>query len=375
MSLQHNSAPAILPTARPMASASVTAPKISKTTLDDPKGRFRPVGSSPGMREVHRLIDQVARHDTSVLILGESGTGKELVARNIHELSDRSDGPFVPVNCGAIPAELMESELFGHERGAFTGAITSRKGRFELADGGTLFLDEIGDMDLNMQVKLLRVLAERCFERVGSNVSQKCDVRIIAATHRNLEAAITTGTFREDLFYRLNVFPIDTPPLRERMQDLPDLTEALIARNEAAGASRIALAPRTLEVLAAYPWPGNIRELANLMERMAIVYPNSIIEPRHLPDRYLQSTGSPGPGELAVAAELKDEAGGEIRLPPGGIDLKHYLTSIELDLIRQALDESDGVVARAARLLKMRRTTLVEKMRKHSVRPSDAVVD
>ncbi len=323
------------------------------------------------MQEVHRLIDQVARHDTNVLILGESGTGKELIARNVHELSSRANGPFVPVNCGAIPSELMESELFGHEKGAFTGAITSRKGRFELAEGGTLFLDEIGDMDLNMQVKLLRVLAERCFERVGSNMSQPCDVRIIAATHRDLESAIELGNFREDLFYRLNVFPIETPPLRDRISDLPELAAALIARNEEAGASRIVFAPQTLSILADYPWPGNIRELANLTERLAIVHPNSIIEPHHLPSRYLSGTAShPGTDD-----PLDEGNQGDVRLPPGGIDLKHYLTRIELDLIRQALDESDGVVARAARLLKMRRTTLVEKMRKHSVRSSGTAAD
>jgi sigma-54 specific flagellar transcriptional regulator A len=318
------------------------------------------------MQSVHRLIDQVARHDTSVLILGESGTGKELVSRNIHELSDRFQGPFVPVNCGAIPPDLMESELFGHEKGAFTGAITSRKGRFELAEGGTLFLDEIGDMDLNMQVKLLRVLQERCFERVGSNISQPCNVRIIAATHRDLETAIEEGRFRKDLYYRLNVFPIEMPPLRERMADLASLAEALIERNEAAGGARIAFAPETLAVLSHYPWPGNIRELANLTERLAIVHPETIIEPHHLPARYLS------PSDDNATDTLDSASGQDIRLPPGGMDLKHYLTRIELDLIRQALEETDGVVARAARLLKMRRTTLVEKMRKHCVRTSSA---
>ncbi|MEO0973119.1 MAG: sigma-54 dependent transcriptional regulator [Pseudomonadota bacterium] len=366
MSLQPNAAPVSLPELSPPQSAAPSPGAPAQTPNGVPSGRFRPCGSSRAMREVHRLIDQVARHDTNVLILGESGTGKELIARNIHELSSRANGAFVPVNCGAIPSELMESELFGHEKGAFTGAITSRKGRFELAEGGTLFLDEIGDMDLNMQVKLLRVLAERCFERVGSNVSQQCNVRIIAATHRDLESAIEDGRFREDLFYRLNVFPIETPPLRNRLSDLPELAEALIARNEASGSARIALTQQTLTTLSEYPWPGNIRELANLTERLAIVHPNTIIEPHHLPARYLGGSAS----HPEALREGDEDANGEIRLPPGGLDLKHYLTRIELDLIRQALDESDGVVARAARLLKMRRTTLVEKMRKHSVRTS-----
>ena len=182
------------------------------------------------MRDVHRLIEQVAPFDTNVLILGESGTGKEMVARHIHELSGRAGHPFVPVNCGAIPADLLESELFGHEKGAFTGALSTRMGRFEFAEGGTLFLDEIGDMSLQMQVKLLRVLQERSFERVGSNRTIRCNVRIIAATHRDLDAAIGAGRFREDLFYRLNVFPVQMPPLRERLEDLPVLIEHLVQR-------------------------------------------------------------------------------------------------------------------------------------------------
>ena len=191
--------------------------------------RFRPSGNSRAMRDVHRLIEQVAPFDTNVLILGESGTGKEMVARHIHELSGRAAHPFVPVNCGAIPADLLESELFGHEKGAFTGALSTRLGRFEFAEGGTLFLDEIGDMSLQMQVKLLRVLQERSFERVGSNRTIRCNVRIIAATHRDLDAAIGAGRFREDLFYRLNVFPVQMPPLRERLEDLPVLIEHLRA--------------------------------------------------------------------------------------------------------------------------------------------------
>ncbi len=346
VSIEHNTfSPADLAVARPAL-----------------KQRYRPCGKSPLMAAANRLVDQVATHDTSVLILGESGTGKELIARNVHELSHRRDNPFVPVNCGAIPCDLLESELFGHEKGAFTGAITARKGRFELAEGGTLFLDEIGDMDLNMQVKLLRVLQERSFERVGSNHSQRCNVRIIAATHRNLEQSIEGGTFREDLFYRLNVFPIEMPPLRARIEDLPVLSEALIRRQTDSGRARIALAPDTLRILGNYSWPGNVRELANLIERLSIIQPGGEIQPSHLPRCYrLQA---PIPARANASDSPTEDA--HLPLPPEGLDLKHYLTRLELDLIRQALDESNGVVARAARLLHMRRTTLVEKLRKHS---------
>src|SRR6187397_1645012 len=194
-----------------------------------------PTGCSQSIQQIQSLIAQVAGHESSVLILGESGTGKEVVARAVHHSSPRRNRPFIAVNCGAIPADLLESELFGHEKGAFTGAVATRKGRFELAEGGTLFLDEIGDMSLPMQVKLLRVLQERVFERVGGSVSHRCDVRIIAATHRNLEDAIVAGSFREDLYYRLAVFPIETPPLRERIEDLPLLVETIVSRNIRAG--------------------------------------------------------------------------------------------------------------------------------------------
>ena len=349
--------------------------QLSLRTVDLPNtvsfgGDYRPNGRSPLVRALHHLIDQVAAHDTNVLILGESGTGKELVARNIHELSARSEQPFVPVNCGAIPAELLESELFGHEKGAFTGAITARKGRFELAEGGTLFLDEIGDMNLNMQVKLLRVLQERVFERVGGSVSQQCNVRIIAATHRNLEDAIVAGSFREDLYYRLAVFPIETPPLRERIEDLPLLVETIVSRNIRAGREGIRFSPGAIVTLASYPWPGNVRELANLVERLAILHPNGIVEPTDLPARYRGSDVEAEAAVFAAPPPALETAGGDVALPPGGIDLKDYLSNIELSLIRQALDESNGVVARAARLLKLRRTTLVEKMRKYAMHVS-----
>ena len=233
-----------------------------------------------------------------MLILGESGTGKELAARAIHDASPRRQRPFVAINCGAIPAELLESELFGHEKGAFTGAIAARKGRFEIAEGGTLFLDEIGDMSLPMQVKLLRVLQERVFERVGNHAPIRCNVRIIAATHRNLEESIARGAFREDLFYRLNVFPIEMPSLRTRIEDLPLLVRDFAERNVDAGRSKVELTARTLKVLSAYPWPGNVRELGNLIERLSILCPNRRVDVADLPPKYrpADAAGAVEPG-------------------------------------------------------------------------------
>ncbi len=355
--------------------------------------RFRPSGHSRPMRAVHRLIEQVAPFDTNVLILGESGTGKEMVARHVHELSGRAGHPFVPVNCGAIPADLLESELFGHEKGAFTGALSTRVGRFEFAEGGTLFLDEIGDMSLQMQVKLLRVLQERSFERVGSNRTIHCNVRIIAATHRDLDAAIIAGRFREDLYYRLNVFPLQMPPLCERLDDLPMLIEHLVQRQGQSAGKHIQLDPAAMNCLARYRWPGNVRELANLLERLAIMFPAQTITPAELPDRY---RGAPAVGWLGseVRIDARPEPVEEtleptepppmerspalqeappalvyeitgVALPSGGIDLKDHLSAIEIGLIRQALEEADGTVAEAARLLRIRRTTLVEKLRKY----------
>lgn len=329
------------------------------------------VGNSDDIRQVRKLIEQVADTEASVLILGESGTGKEVVARNIHSLSSRSNKPFVPINCGAIPGELLESELFGHEKGAFTGAITSRQGRFELANEGTLFLDEIGDMPLSMQVKLLRVLQERCFERVGSNKSIEVNVRIIAATHRNLESAIQEGKFREDLFYRLNVFPIEMPPLKNRSNDIPLLFNELIARIEGENRPIVRLMPDAMETLCHYEWPGNVRELANLVERLSILYPNGIVGKEDLPRRfrgeYEPSTYITIPtanGERETLLEIISQDPSALS---EGIDLKEHLVKTELALITQALDESDWVVAHAASYLNMRRTTLVEKMRKYGL--------
>jgi len=341
-----------------------------------------PTGNSPAIRRTRRLIEQVAAFDTTVLITGESGTGKEVVARAVHARSSRRDKPFVAVNCGAIPSELLESELFGHEKGAFTGAITARKGRFEMADGGTLFLDEIGDMSLPMQVKILRALQERTYERVGSNRSVRCDVRIIAATHRNLEENIVKGSFREDLFYRLNVFPIEMPPLRERLEDLPLLIDDLVAGIERNGHGSVRLAPDAVHTLRAYHWPGNVRELSNLIERLAVLHPSATVGSPLLPQRYRAGLPMPTPAEepaedrheamLAAAGLLPPPSTAAnvaalSQLPPEGVNLKDHIEGIELALIRQALAQSGGVVAHAAKLLNTRRTTLVEKLRKYGL--------
>ncbi|MEO0890764.1 MAG: sigma-54 dependent transcriptional regulator, partial [Pseudomonadota bacterium] len=327
----------------------------------------------------------------NVLILGESGTGKEVVARNIHYHSAYRNGPFVPINCGAIPPELLESELFGHEKGAFTGALTARKGRFELAEGGTIFLDEIGDMPMSMQVKLLRVLQERCFERVGGNTTIKVNVRVVAATHRNLEGMIDDGTFREDLFYRLNVFPIEMPALKARKQDIPLLLQELMTRLEAEGGQPICFTPRAINSLMEHNWPGNVRELANLVERMVILYPNSLVDVNHLPTKYrysdipeFQPEGNPFTSveeqERDVFQDIFSEnfsfdeqndldhnMNATQGLPPEGVNLKELLADMEVNMISQALEAQGGVVARAADMLGMRRTTLVEKMRKYNL--------
>ena len=344
---------------------------------------YRLVGRGHAMERVNYLIERVARTDSNVLVLGESGTGKEVVARNIHFQSSRANRPFVPVNCGAIPADLLESELFGHEKGAFTGAISARQGRFEAAEGGTLFLDEIGDMSLPMQVKLLRVLQERVFERVGSNRSITADVRIIAATHRDLEAGIREGSFREDLYYRLNVFPIELPPLRERREDIPALVDELAARIAREKGIQVRLNRDAMAVLSDYPWPGNVRELANLIERMAILHGDRPIAAADLPSRLRQAAGAtvpaePGGGDLPLpddATVVLPVQTAASRLPLAGINLKDHLEDLERTYIQQALTEANEVVAHAAELLNMRRTTLVEKMRKYGLQRAGSVSD
>lgn len=351
-----------------------------------------PTGSSPAVTRLRRMIEQVASFDTTVLVLGESGTGKEVVARAIHDQSPRRDGPFVAINCGAIPPDLLESELFGHEKGAFTGALSARKGRFEMAEGGTLLLDEIGDMSLPMQVKLLRVLQERSFERVGGNQTIRCNVRVIAATHRNLEARIADGHFREDLFYRLNVFPIEMPALRERADDLPDLVMTIAAQLSRTGRGEVRFANETLQALRLYPWPGNVRELTNLVERLAVLHPGGLVRVADLPKRYqpenpaaVAAEAPAVPAQPAAAAPAMATAVTPTtiaaaavvpadRLPEAGIDLREHIAQIELNLIRDALDRAGGVVAHAAQLLGLRRTTLVEKLRKYGVEREDVAL-
>ncbi len=337
------------------------------------------VGTSRSISSVRKLMTQVSDSDVTVLVTGASGTGKEVVARNLHYHSKRREKPFVPVNCGAIPAELLESELFGHEKGAFTGAISERAGRFEMAQGGTLFLDEIGDMPLNMQVKILRVLQEKTFERVGGNKSIDTDVRIIAATHKNLEEMIEAGTFREDLYYRLNVFPIEMPSLRERSEDIPLLINELVARLEHEKRGSIRFNSAAILSLCQHDWAGNVRELANLVERMAILHPYGVVGVQDLPKKFRhidvadedfgQFIGEDAEHATADAARPVDVAamGFPAVLPLEGMDLKDYMTTLESSLIQQALDDSRGVVARAAERLHIRRTTLVEKMRKYGL--------
>ncbi len=335
------------------------------------------IGKSPAMQKVHKEIKQVAATDANVLILGDSGTGKEVVARNIHYFSDRSNKTFVPVNCGAIPPDLLESELFGHEKGAFTGAITSRMGRFSLAEGGTLFLDEIGEMTMAMQVKLLRVLEERVFERVGGTATIQSDVRIIAATNRNLEEMVKAGDFREDLYFRLDVFPINLPALRERIHDLPLLIKELITRLEVTKRGSVRFTQDAVIAMSKYDWPGNVRELANQIERMSIQHPNSVVEESDLPRRIKESTLS---GNVGIAAhEIDDNTvqseynrpddikTPQFNFPVEGFDLKAYISNIEIKIIQDALDNTGGVVAHAAKTLGLRRTTLAEKMRKHHI--------
>ena len=387
-----------------LASGTAESAPADVTTFSSLPARL-PTGSSDAIREVIALIHQVAAHDSTVLILGESGTGKEVAARAIHDLSPRRNRPFVAVNCGAIPAELLESELFGHEKGSFTGAIAARKGRFEIAEGGTLFLDEIGDMSPSMQVKLLRVLQERVFERVGNHVPMRCNVRIVAATHRDLEQSMSRGTFREDLFHRLNVFPIDMPPLRKRIEDLPMLVRELVAQNVSGGRAKVHLAPRTLAALALNSWTGNVRELANLIERLSIVAAGRTVELEDLPPKYRPpedwiAANSPSQAPTVTEPEetnADDEALDEQQtlalletgaivpaspavlssalsaLPAAGLDLRAHLLSIERSLVQQALERANGTVAHAARLLNLRRTTLVEKLRKLGIEAATEV--
>ncbi|WP_049774649.1 sigma-54 dependent transcriptional regulator [Thiomonas sp.] len=351
------------------------------------------LGESPPMRTLREQVRRVAQTDSTVLVLGESGTGKELVARTVHLQSPRAARPFVAVNCGAIPGELMESELFGHERGAFTGALNARKGRFELAGRGTLFLDEIAEMSPPLQVKILRVLQEKCFERVGGNEVLSAQSRIVAATHRDLEQQIGLGRFREDLYYRLNVFPVQVPPLRQRGEDILQLAEHALQRLEAQGLGRVRFGDGVQQALLSYRWPGNVRELQNLMERLLILHAGSIVRLADLPPklrvggdlardlgRDLSVTEAALPQLATNPAAEDDEQEGlqalmqamtepalQPVLPEEGMDLRAYLEQIERSLIEQALQRSRHVIAHAAQHLGLRRTTLVEKIRKYGL--------
>jgi DNA-binding NtrC family response regulator len=312
------------------------------------------IGQSKPMHELFRMIQRVARTDSTVLIMGESGTGKELIANAIHHHSVRRDRPFVPINCGAIPEELMESELFGHERGAFTGAFRERKGRFEIAHGGTVFLDEIGEMSPKLQVKLLRVLQERKFERVGSSRTIEVDVRVIAATNKNLEDSVAAGKFREDLFYRLNVIPFHVPPLRERDGDVQLLVHYFLQQHCSKKDIPLkAIHKAALESMHGYNWPGNVRELENVIERLVILTDNDEIQAEELPARMREMKPS-GPPTL-------------VNLGSNGIDLKKTLDDLEHHLIVEALKKAQGVKNQAAKYLGLNRTTLIEKMKKRKI--------
>jgi len=366
------------------------------------------VGESDAIKAIRNLLPVVAASNSTVLITGESGTGKEIVARSLHELSPRCGANFVPINCAAIPKDLIESELFGHKKGAFTGAVTDRVGRFELAHNGSIFLDEIGDLPLELQVKLLRVLQERVVDPVGGTRPVAVDVRVIAATHRDLEAEIAAGRFREDLYYRLNVLPLNTPPLRERSEDVPTLLTFFAKHHAAAGEAPISFAPDFMEALKSYSWPGNVRELSNLIDRFSTLFAGQKLELRNFASSLLPkglaalkavSDQNPSlPLEFDEAAVLlgnqdNPHAGGifeeaeedeaplqnEVEhmtflseglpvLPPEGLSLKHRLAEIERDLIAQALSRTKGNVSQTARILNVQRTTLIEKIQKFGLR-------
>lgn len=329
--------------------------KIDRPTVEDQFEGM--IGRSRAMRDVFDRIQKVAKTDSTILIMGPSGTGKELVASAIHKLSSRGQRNRVSVNCGAIPGELLESELFGHIKGAFTGAISTRKGRFELAQNGTIFLDEIGDMPQLLQVKLLRVLQERQIEPVGSSENIDIDVRVIAATHRDLEKAVQEGKFREDLFYRLNVIPIRMPALKERREDIPLLISHFLDRFVSADRSNeISFAPLTMDLLMGYDWPGNVRELENVIERLVILRGGNEILPEDLPAKIFRSN----PLATHTYKTL-------FELPEPGVDLKQILSDIEDSLIMQAMNRTGGNKNQASKLLTLNRTTLIEKMKKKNL--------
>jgi sigma-54 dependent transcriptional regulator, flagellar regulatory protein len=326
------------------------------------------IGNGTAMREVFKILAKVAPTDSTVLVSGESGTGKELLVRALHKNSPRCNEPFVPINCGAIPRELLESELFGHEKGAFTHAIRSRAGRFEMANGGTVFLDEIGEMDLSLQVKILRVLQEKEFERVGGSKTLKVDLRIVAATNRDLEDEVARGGFREDLFYRLNVIPIHLPPLRERGEDIRILANYFLKRFcEKKGRTLMALPRETMDMLLVYRWPGNVRELENLMERMSILCEGDAILPEDLPEKIWKDVQK---GEKPVRQSVQEPCflwPTIATLNEKESNLKDFLDQIEERLLLEALDMAGGVKNQAAEILGIKRTTLIEKLKKRNI--------
>jgi DNA-binding NtrC family response regulator len=311
------------------------------------------IGNSLPMQQVFSRLERIVNTESTILILGESGTGKELVAKAIHYNSPRKDKPFVAINCGAIPADLLESELFGHAKGAFTGAVSEKAGKFEAADKGTIFLDEIGTMPMHLQMKLLRVLQEQEIERIGTTRKVKLNVRVVSATNADLEDQVKKGQFREDLYYRLNVIPIQLPPLRERREDI-----ALLARNflqkfcQEMDRSLMSISPAAMTALENYAWPGNVRELENLIERTVALTDNEIIEPQDLPP-YIGEASDADP-TLASAP----------RITESGVNMPKIIGNIERTMIQQALELSNGVKARAANLLSINRTTLVEKIKR-----------
>jgi len=328
------------------------------------------IGSSPALREVYKMLEKVAPTDSTVLVTGESGTGKELLVRALHKNSKRHDKPFVPINCGAIPRELLESELFGHEKGAFTHAIRSRPGRFELADGGTIFLDEIGEMDLSLQVKILRALQEKEIERVGGTGSKKVDVRVVAATNRDLEIEVAAGRFREDLFYRLNVIPMHLPPLRERDEDIMALAEHFLhGFCFEKDRKTLTISSQAKAMLRNYTWPGNVRELENFMERLSILCEGPQVTPADLPEKIQRAAGlEPTPAAFAAPPAPQGFRWPELQdMRDKGQGLKEFLDEIEERLLQEALAEASGVKNQAAELLGIKRTTLIEKLKKRNL--------
>ena len=334
---------------------------------------FNIIGESPQIREVFDIVGRAAASQSTVMIYGESGTGKELIARALHLNSPRKSKPFIAVNCAAIPHDLLESELFGYEKGAFTGALNARVGRIELANQGTIFFDEIGDMPPALQVKLLRVLAEREIDRIGSVKSTPVDIRVITATHQNLEAAIEEGRFREDLYYRLNIIPLALPPLRDRKTDIPLLVSHFLNQFNGTGRSKT-INEEAMNILGNYSWPGNIRELANFVERMVVLSIDSTITPRDLPDKVLgeapkkkwtplekdsEPTGNP---TQILQQSLRQSF--HVGIPDEGINLKKLVEGFEKELLIEALEKTGWVKNKAAILLSLNRTTLVEKLKK-----------